>query len=95
MTVPLPERQDGMGVNWPVENDGGLLQPLDGVGGGAGLLLSERDRRIPPNGNGNGDSNGSRGGDRPPPPRGNGDDNGDGGGDDSPPPSDYGQPRHH
>ena len=40
------------------------------------------------NGNGNGDSNGSRGGDRPPPPRGNGgdngDDDGDGGGDDSP-----------
>ena len=41
-------------------------------------LLSEMDRRIPqqpaggggtppPNGNGNGDSNGSRGGDRPPP----------------------------
>ena len=43
----------------------------------------------------NGDSNGSRGGDRPPPPRRNGDDNGDGGGDDSPPPSDHGQPRHH
>ena len=44
---------------------------------------------------GNGDSNGSRGGDKPPPPRGNSDDNGDSGGDDSPLPSDHEQPRHH
>ena len=108
VTVPLPERQNGTGINQPIEGGGGLPQPPNGVGGGIGPLLSERDRRIPQqpmggggtpppggNGNGNGDSNGSRGGDIPPPPRGNGDDNGDGGGDDSPPPSDHGQPRHH
>ena len=108
VTVSLPERQNGTGVNQPIEGGGGPPQLPNGVGGGTGPLLSERDRRIlqqptggggapPPggNGNGNGDSNGSRGGDRPPPPRGNGNDNGDGGGDDSPPPSDHGQPRHH
>ena len=96
VTMPLLERQNGIGINQPIEG-----------GGGTRPLLSERDRRIPQqlagggggtpppngNGNGNGDSNGSRGGDRPPPPRRNGDDNGDGG-DDSPPPSDHGQPRH-
>ena len=106
VTVPLLERQNGTGINQPIERGGGPPQFPNGVGGGTGPLLSERDRRIPqqlaggggtppPNGNGNGDSNGSRGGDRPPPPRRNGDDNGDGGGDDSPPPSDHGQPRHH
>ena len=80
VTVPLLERQNGTGINQPIESGGGLPQPPNGVGGGTWLLLSERDRRIPqqlaggggtppPNGNGNGDgdSNGSRGGDRPPP----------------------------
>ena len=108
VTVPLPERQNGTGINQPIENGRGPPQPPNGVGGGTGPLFSERDRRIPQqpmggggapppggNGNSNGDSNGSRGGDRPPPPRTNGDDNGDGGGDDSPLPSDHGQPRHH
>ena len=108
VTVPLHERQNGTGINQPIESGGGPPQPPNGVGGGTRPLLSERDRRIPQqpaggggtpppngNGNGNGDSNSSRGGDRPPPPRRNGDDNGDGGGDDSPPPSDHGQPRHH
>ena len=108
VTVPLPERRNGTGINQPIESGGGLPQPPNGVGGGTWPLLLERDRRIPqqpaggggtppPNGNGsgNGDSNGSRGGDRPPPPRRNGDDDGDGGGDDSPLPSDHGQPRHH
>ena len=108
VTVPLLERQNGTGINQPIESGGGLPQPPNSVGGGTQPLLSERGRRIPQqpaggggtpppnvNGNGNGDSNGSRGGDRPPPPRRNGDDNGDGGGDDSPPPSDHGQPRHH
>ena len=105
VTVPLLERQNGTGINQPIESGGGPPQLPNGVGGGTGALLSERDRRIPqqlaggggappPNGNGNGNSNGSRGGDRPPPPRRNGNDNGDGG-DDSPPPSDNGQPRHH
>ena len=108
VTVPLPERQNGTGINQPIEGGGGPPQPPNGVGGGTGPLLSERGRRIPQqpvggggapppggNGNGNGDSNGSTRGDRPPPPRGNGDDDGDGGGDDSPLPSDHGQPRHH
>ena len=106
VTVPLHERQNGTGINQPIETGGGPPQPPNGVGGGTQPLLSERDRRIPqqlaggggtppPNGNGNGDSNSSRGGDRPPPPRRNGDDDGDGGGDDSPLPSDHGQPRHH
>ena len=108
VTVPLHERQNGAGINQPIESGGGPPQPPNGVGGGTRPLLSERDRRIPqqpaggggtppPNGNGsgNGDSNGSRGGDRPPPPRRNGDDDEDGDGDDSPPPSDHGQPRHH
>ena len=108
VTVPLLERQNGTGINQPIESSGGPPQPPNGVGGGTQPLLSERDRRVPqqpaggggtppPNGDGNGssDSNGSRGGDRPPPPRRNGDDNGDGGGDDSPLPSDHGQPRHH
>ena len=106
VTVPLHERRNGTGINQPIESGGGPPQLPNGVSGGTQPLLSERDRRIPqqpaggggtppPNGNGNGDSNGSRGGDRPPPPRRNGDDNGDGGGDDSPPPSDHGQPRHH
>ena len=107
VTVPLPERQNGTGINQPIETGGGLPQPPNGVGGGTWPLLPERDRRIPQqlaggggtpppdgNGSGNGDSNGSRGGDRPPPPRRNGDDNGDGDGDDSPLPSDHGQPRH-
>ena len=106
VTVPLLERQNGTGINQPIESGGGPPQPPNGVGGGTGPPLSKRNKRIPqqlasgggappPNGNGNGDSNGSRGGDRPPPPRRNGDDNGDGGGDGSPPPSDHGQPRHH
>ena len=106
VTVPLLERQNGTGINQPIEGGGGPPQPPNGVGGGTWPLLSERDRRIPqqlaggggappPGGNGNGDSNGSRGGDRSPPPRRNGDDNGDGGGDDSPLPSDHGQLRHH
>ena len=104
VTVPLPERQNGTGINQPIGSGGGPPQPPNGVGGGTGPLLSERDRRIPqqlaggggappPGGNGNGNGNGR--GDRPPPPRGNdgnGDDDGDGGGDDSPPPSDHGQP---
>ena len=107
VTVPLHERQNGTGINQPIETGGGPPQPPNGVSGGTQPLLSERDRRIPQqpaggggtpppngNGNGNGDSNGSRGGDRPPPPRRNGDDDEDGGGDDSPPPSDHGQPRH-
>ena len=108
VTVPLPERQNGTGINQPIEGGEGPPQLLNGVGRGTGPLLSERGRRIPqqpvggggappPNGNGNG--NGSRGSDRPPPPRGNGgnggDDDGDGDGDESPPLSDYGQPRHH
>ena len=105
VTVPLPERQNGTGTNQPIEGDGGQPQSLNGVGGGTGPLLSERDRRLPqqpaggggappPDGNGNGNGRG----DRPPPPRGNGgngsdgDDDGDGGGDDSPPLSDHGQP---
>ena len=106
VTVPLPKRQNGTGINQPIESGGGPPQPPNGVSGGTWPLLSERDRRIsqqpvggggapPPGGNGNGSGNGSRGGDRPPPPRrngGNGDDDGDGGGDDSPPPSDHGQP---
>ena len=107
VTVPLPERQNGTGINQPIEGGGGPPQPPNGVGEGTGPLLSERDRRIPqqpvggggaPPPGGNGNSNGSRGSDRPPPLRGNGDnsdDDGDGGGDDSPPPSDHGQPRHH
>ena len=102
VTVPLPERQNGIGINQPIESGGGPPQLPNGVGGGTQPLLLERDRRIPqqPAGGGgtpppDGNGNGSRGGDRPPPPRRNGDDNGDGGGDDSPPPSDHGQPRHH
>ena len=106
VTVPLHKRQNGTGINQPIEGGGGLPQPPNGVGGGTWPLLSERNRRIsqqpvgggapPPNGNGNGNGNG--GSDRPPPPRGNGgngDDDGDGGGGDSPLPSDHGQPRHH
>ena len=107
VTVPLPERQNGTGINQPIVSGGGPPQLPNGVGGGTGPLLSERDRRIPqqpvggggappPGGNSNGNGNGR--GDRPPPPRGNGgndDDDGDGGGDDSLPPSDHGQPRHH
>ena len=108
VTVPLHERQNGTGINQPIESGGGPPQLPKGVGGGTWPLLSERGRRIPqqlaggggappPNGNGsgNGDSNGSRGGNRPPSPRRNGNDDGNGGGDDSPPPSDHGQPRHH
>ena len=108
VTVPLHERQDGTGINQPIETGGGPPQPPNGVSGGTQPLLPERDRRIPQqpaggggtpapdgNGSGNGDSNGGRGGDRPPPPRRNGDHDGDGDGDDSPPPSDHGQPRHH
>ena len=109
VTVPLPERRNGTGINYLIETGGGPPQPPNGVGGGTRPLLPERDRRLPQqpaggggtpppngngNGNGNGDSNGSRGSDRPPPPRRNGDDDGDGGGDDSPPPSNHGQPRH-
>ena len=103
VTMPSLERQNGIGINQPIESGGGPPQPPNGVGRGTRLLLSERDRRIPqqlaggggtPPPNGNGDGNGSRGGDRPPPPRRNGNDNGDGGGDDSPPPSNHGQPRH-
>ena len=71
VTVPLHERQNGTGINQPIETGGGLPQPPNGVGGGTQPLLSERDRRIPQqlaggggtpppngNGNGNGDSNG-------------------------------------
>ena len=94
VTVPLPERQNGTGTNQPIEGGEGPPQAPNGVGGGTGPLLSERDRRIPQqpvggggapppggNGNGNGNSNGSRGGGRPPPPRGNGGDDGDDDGD--------------
>ena len=110
VTVPLPERQNGTGINQPIGGGGGLPQLPNGVGGGTGPLLSERGRipqqpaggggAPPPGGNGNGNSNGSRGSDRPPPPRGNGGnvddgDDGDGGGDDSPLLSDHRQPRHH
>ena len=79
VTVPLPERQNGTGINQPIESGGGPPQLPNGVGGGTGPLLSKRDRRIPqqpaggagappPGGNGNGNG----GGDRPPRPRRNG-----------------------
>ena len=45
-TVPLPERQNGTGTNQLTEGGGGPPQPANGVGGGTGPLLSERDRRI-------------------------------------------------
>ena len=47
VTVPLLERQNGTGINQPIEGGGGLPQLPNGVGGGTGPLLSERDRRIP------------------------------------------------
>ena len=108
VTVPLPERQNGTGINQPIEGGGGPPQPPNGVGGGTGPLLSERGRRMPqqPGGGGealppDGNGNGNGGGGRPPPPRGNGgdggddgDDDGDGGEDDSPLPSGHGQPQH-
>ena len=47
VTVPLPKRQNGTGINQPIESGGGPPQPPNGVGGGNGPLLSERDRRIP------------------------------------------------
>ena len=67
VTVPLPERQNGTGINQPIEGGGGLPQPPNGVGGGIGSLLSERDRRIPQQ---------PAGGGRAPPPGGNGNGNG-------------------
>ena len=94
VTVPLPERQNGMGTNQPIEGGGGPPQPPNGGGGGTGSLLSERGRRMPQQlaggggapppggnggGNGNGDDNG--GGGRPPPPKGNGGNGSDGGDD--------------
>ena len=36
VTVPLPERQNGTGINQPIEGGGGLPQPPNGVGGGTG-----------------------------------------------------------
>ena len=47
VTVPLPERQNGTGINQPIEGGGGPPQLPNGVGGGTGPLLSERGRRIP------------------------------------------------
>ena len=44
VTVPLPERQNGTGINQPIESGGWPPQPPNGVGGGTGPLLSERDR---------------------------------------------------
>ena len=93
VTVPLPERQNGTGINQPIEGGGGPPQPPNDVGRGTGPLLSERGRRIPqqlaggggalpPAGNGNGNGNGNGGGGRPPPPRGNGGNGGDDGDDD-------------
>ena len=72
MTVPLHERRNGTGINQPIESGGAPPQLPNGVSGGTQPLLPERDRRLPqqpaggggtppPNGNGNGDSNGSRG----------------------------------
>ena len=96
VTVPLPERQNGTGINQPIEGGGGPPQLPNGVGGGTGPLLSERGRKIPQqpaggggapprngngSGNGDGNGNGSRRADRPPPPRGNGGDDGDDDGD--------------
>ena len=39
VTVPLPERQNGMGTNQPIEGGGGPPQPPNGGGGGTGSLL--------------------------------------------------------
>ena len=47
VTVPLHERQNGIGINQPIESGGGLPQLPNGVGGGTQPLLPERDRRIP------------------------------------------------
>ena len=47
VTVPLPERQNGTGINQPIGGGGGPPQPPNGGGGGTGSLLSERGRRIP------------------------------------------------
>ena len=95
VTVPLCERQNGTGINQPIEGGGGPPQPPNGVGGGTGPLLSERGRRLPqqlaggggalpPGGNGgdNGNGNGNVGGGRPPPQRGNGGNGSDGDDDD-------------
>ena len=96
VTVPLPERWNGTGINQPIEGGGGLPQPPNGVGWRNWAHYSQKGIEeipeqpaggggAPPpkgNGNGNGDSNGSRRGDRPPPPRGNGGDGGDDGGND-------------
>ena len=46
-TVPLWERQNGIGSNQPVEGGGGPPQPPDGGGGGIGPPLLERGRRTP------------------------------------------------
>ena len=42
VTVPLPERQNGTGINQPIEGGGGPPQLPNGVDGGTGPLLSER-----------------------------------------------------
>ena len=71
ITVPLHERQNGTGINQPIETGGGPPQLPNGVGGGTRPLLSERGRRIPqqlaggggtppPNGNGNGNGDSDR-----------------------------------
>ena len=46
-TVPLQERQNGIGSNQPVEGGGGPPQPPDGGGGGIGPPLLERGGRTP------------------------------------------------
>ena len=39
VTVPLPERQNGTGINQPIGGGGGLPQPPNGVGGRTGPLV--------------------------------------------------------
>ena len=39
VTVPLHERQNGIGINQPIESGGGPPQPPNGVGGGTQPLL--------------------------------------------------------
>ena len=109
VTVPLHERQNGTGINQPIEHwwrthhncqmvwveelDHYSQKEIEDYHNNRQVEEELHHPNGNGNGNGNGDSNGSRGGDRPPPPRRDGDDDGDGGGDDSPPPSDHGQPR--
>ena len=42
VTVPLPKRRNGPGINQPIESGGGPPQPPNGVSGGTRPLLSER-----------------------------------------------------